>query len=148
MNILKGIDVNVHIKSCSGGEAVVDTVTKGVFSRRGGLVRIEYLPVEDMPKGNTVVIVNTECNDKLRITRDGESSLDICAEDGLGSIEVGYSGCYSIKGRVENVRSCVNLNAPVGSGDIFDLEISYIMKAGGMENKVELRIKVLESEER
>lgn len=144
MNILKTIDVKVELVSFSEGDKVIDTVTKGSFSKRGGLVRIEYYPDDNMPNGKTAVIISSEDSGKIKITRDGDSPLNISAENGNGELIIGYVGCYSLRGTVSGVKTEI-LSLDNG---VFSVKISYVMKAGGMKNKIEQTMRIFELEEK
>lgn len=144
MEILKSRDVKVGLVSYSEGDKVIDTITKGSFSKRGGLIRIEYESAEDMPSGKTTVIISSEDNGKIKITRDGDSPLNISAEKGEGGLTIGYAGCYSISGTVNKVKT--KILPPDES--VFSVKISYVMNAGGMKNKIEQTMRVFELGER
>lgn len=147
MNIVIGANVKVGVQSYSGGDKVVDVITKGSFSRRGELIRIEYLSMGDMPSGKTAVTINTKYTDRIKITRDGESPLCMDSVNGEGYIEIGYAGCYTIKGEVEGLKIKILSNSPTGSGKLFEALISYYMNSGGVRNKIEQALTVFELEE-
>lgn len=143
MSVSRSMKIKLHFKSYSQGDVVIDAVTTGILQKRGKLIRIEYNSCEDMPKGKTSMILHDDDCERIKITRDGESPLIIDAENGTGLLSIGYNGCYTLKGTVEKVKtSIVHENE-----SMFDVEISYIMNAGGMKNSIRQIIRVFELEE-
>ncbi len=141
MEFIKDMQVRIKLTCYSDDDKVIDTVTDGLFSKRGALLKIEYSGKGEMPKGNTSVVLHEDDGLRISVKRDGESPLTVVGENGEGSIRIGYGGYYMsgvIDGISARISSC-------GSGHICRADIKYTMKIGNVTNRIRQIMEITKS---